>query len=217
MLPPEAGSVLRWVDTVTLDIRGQGIAWDRSAGEPTLYGIVRGEGDEDNQVTVHRIPLREQRRSRTLTAHSTHKPRLLCQSSIDCSFVEALVIRSDPGHDPARLEPSIRCTRVADRQLAVDRRSEGVKQLGPGRVEQPKSARTAGAEMALPGAGLQPANAVRVGLPDLGAVDAKRLAPVYLERVRDGREIYGVSTAARRLAADRAVAELVGLRRLRSQ
>lgn len=61
MLPPEAGSVMRWIDTVTLDIRGQGIAWDRSVAEPTLYGIVRGEGDEDNQVTVHRIPLREQR------------------------------------------------------------------------------------------------------------------------------------------------------------
>lgn len=61
MLPPEVGSVMRWVDTVTLDIRGQGIAWDRSAGEPTLYGIVRGEGDEDNQVTMHRVPMREQR------------------------------------------------------------------------------------------------------------------------------------------------------------
>lgn len=61
MLPPEAGSVMRWVDTVTLDIRGQGIAWDRSAQEPTLYGIVRGQGDEENFVTVHRVPLREQR------------------------------------------------------------------------------------------------------------------------------------------------------------
>jgi hypothetical protein len=58
MLPPEAGSVMRWVDTVTLDVRGQGIAWDRSAQEPTLYGIVRGKGDEGNQVTVQRVPLR---------------------------------------------------------------------------------------------------------------------------------------------------------------
>jgi hypothetical protein len=58
MLPPEAGSAMRWVDTVTLDVRGQGIAWDRSAPEPTLYGIVRGEGDEENQVTAHRVPLR---------------------------------------------------------------------------------------------------------------------------------------------------------------
>lgn len=61
MLPPEAGSVMRWVDTVTLDVRGQGIAWDRSAEQPTLYGIIRGEDDEANQVTVHRVPLREQR------------------------------------------------------------------------------------------------------------------------------------------------------------
>ncbi len=60
MLPPEAGSVMRWVDTVTLDGRGQGIAWDRSSAEPTLYGIVRGEGDEENLVTVHRVPLRPQ-------------------------------------------------------------------------------------------------------------------------------------------------------------
>lgn len=61
MLPPEAGSVMRWVDTVTLEVRGQGIAWDRSAPEPTLYGIVRGEGDEKNLVTVHRVPLRQDR------------------------------------------------------------------------------------------------------------------------------------------------------------
>lgn len=61
MLPPEAGSVMRWVDTVTLDVRGQGIAWDRSAEEPTLYGVIRAEDDEENFVTVHRVPLREQR------------------------------------------------------------------------------------------------------------------------------------------------------------
>lgn len=61
MLLPEAGSVMRWVDTVTLDVRGQCIAWDRSAEEPTLYGIIRSEDDEENFVTVHCVPLREQR------------------------------------------------------------------------------------------------------------------------------------------------------------
>ena len=51
---------MRWVDTVTLETTGQGIAWDRSAAEPTLYGIIRGETDEQNMVTSHRVPLREQ-------------------------------------------------------------------------------------------------------------------------------------------------------------
>jgi hypothetical protein len=51
---------MRWVDTVTLETTGQGIAWDRSAAEPTLYGIVRGGTDEQNMVTSHRVPLREQ-------------------------------------------------------------------------------------------------------------------------------------------------------------
>jgi hypothetical protein len=58
--PPAMGSVMRWVDTVTLETTGQGIAWDRSAAEPTLYGIIRGETDEQNMVTSHRVPLREQ-------------------------------------------------------------------------------------------------------------------------------------------------------------
>ena len=51
---PEAGSVLQWVGTVELTIAGQGIAWDRSRPD-VLYGIVRGEDDEPNKVTVSRI------------------------------------------------------------------------------------------------------------------------------------------------------------------
>lgn len=39
---PAAGSELRWVATVTLpDVEGQGIAWDRSGGRPTLWAIKR--------------------------------------------------------------------------------------------------------------------------------------------------------------------------------
>lgn len=39
---PDAGSILKWVATVNLpDIEGQGIAWDRSATQPTLWGILR--------------------------------------------------------------------------------------------------------------------------------------------------------------------------------
>lgn len=51
---PKAGSVLQWVGTVELTIAGQGIAWDRSRPD-VLYGIIRGESDEPNQVTVSRI------------------------------------------------------------------------------------------------------------------------------------------------------------------
>lgn len=39
---PDAGSTLNWVATLSLpDIEGQGIAWDRTAIEPILYGIQR--------------------------------------------------------------------------------------------------------------------------------------------------------------------------------
>lgn len=51
---PKAGSVLQWMGTVELDIAGQGIAWDRSRPD-ILYGIVRGEDDEPNQVTASRL------------------------------------------------------------------------------------------------------------------------------------------------------------------
>lgn len=51
---PSAGSVLRWIATVKLpDIEGQGIAWDRSASEPILYGIKRSK----KQVVKMSIPL----------------------------------------------------------------------------------------------------------------------------------------------------------------
>ena len=39
---PAAGSDLRWIATVTLPgVEGQGIAWDRSGGRPTLWAIKR--------------------------------------------------------------------------------------------------------------------------------------------------------------------------------
>jgi hypothetical protein len=47
---PEAGSVLQWIDTIPLNIAGQGIAWDRS--EPgTIYGIIRSK----LQVTASKL------------------------------------------------------------------------------------------------------------------------------------------------------------------
>ncbi|APV50895.1 hypothetical protein BWI17_15080 [Betaproteobacteria bacterium GR16-43] len=57
--PPKAGSVLELVETIPMNIRGQGIAWDRS--QPgTIYGIVRATQKEksaggDHKVTVFRL------------------------------------------------------------------------------------------------------------------------------------------------------------------
>jgi hypothetical protein len=59
MTLPEAGSVLRLVEIVPMNIRGQGIAWDRS--QPgVIYGIIRATAVEraagrGNRVTVSRL------------------------------------------------------------------------------------------------------------------------------------------------------------------
>jgi hypothetical protein len=56
---PKAGSVLELVEIVPLNIRGQGIAWDRS--QPgVIYGIIRATAPErvtgvGNRVTVSRL------------------------------------------------------------------------------------------------------------------------------------------------------------------
>ena len=51
---PKAGSVLEVAETIPLDIRGQGIAWDRS--EPgVLYGIVRATDEKDEQGLTDRV------------------------------------------------------------------------------------------------------------------------------------------------------------------
>ena len=56
---PEAGSVLELVEIVALNVRGQGIAWDRS--QPgVIYGIIRAAAPEHaagigNRVTVSRL------------------------------------------------------------------------------------------------------------------------------------------------------------------
>lgn len=52
---PEAGSVLRWTATLSLDSAGQGIAWDRSDRQ-VIWGIVRGAKGE-NRVTANRVAL----------------------------------------------------------------------------------------------------------------------------------------------------------------
>lgn len=53
---PEIGSEMKWVATVSLDIAGQGIAWDRS--QPgVLWGMVRAKDKGENRVTASRIEL----------------------------------------------------------------------------------------------------------------------------------------------------------------
>jgi hypothetical protein len=51
---PEAGSVLEVAETIPLNIRGQGIAWDRS--EPgVLYGIIRATDEEEEEGLTNRV------------------------------------------------------------------------------------------------------------------------------------------------------------------
>jgi hypothetical protein len=56
---PKAGSVLELVDIISMNIRGQGIAWDRS--QPgVIYGIIRATAKElaeggGHKVTVFRL------------------------------------------------------------------------------------------------------------------------------------------------------------------
>jgi hypothetical protein len=56
---PKAGSVLEHVETLPMNIRGQGIAWDRS-DRGVIYGIIRASAEErkaggSHKVTVFRL------------------------------------------------------------------------------------------------------------------------------------------------------------------
>jgi len=52
--PPEAGSVLEVVETIPMNIRGQGIAWDRS--QPgVIYGIIRATKKEIDAGGGHKV------------------------------------------------------------------------------------------------------------------------------------------------------------------
>jgi hypothetical protein len=56
---PKAGSVLELVDIIPMNIRGQGIAWDRSQ-QGVIYGIIRATAKEraaggSHKVTVFRL------------------------------------------------------------------------------------------------------------------------------------------------------------------
>ena len=51
---PEMGSVIDLVEIIPLDIRGQGIAWDRS-GPKTIYGMIRATKAEREQGKTHKV------------------------------------------------------------------------------------------------------------------------------------------------------------------
>lgn len=56
MEPPNAGSELRWIATVELPgLEGQGISWDLSSHEPTLWAIKRST----KQVLQCKVPWKE--------------------------------------------------------------------------------------------------------------------------------------------------------------
>jgi hypothetical protein len=54
---PKAGSELVWVGTIAVSSTGQGFAWDRSAQQPTIYAMIRGQEDSGNRVTVNTIDI----------------------------------------------------------------------------------------------------------------------------------------------------------------
>jgi hypothetical protein len=98
-----------------------------------------------------------------------------------------------------------------DGQRRVDDRRKGMHQIRPCRVEQPQGAAALGAEVALSRADLAIAAIV---LAYLRAVDADGLAPFHLEAGVGAHQVDGEASSSGRLAADAAVAELVGVRRV---
>ncbi len=51
---PEAGSVMEVVETIPMNIRGQGIAWDRHEGN-VLYGIIRATDEEEEEGITNKV------------------------------------------------------------------------------------------------------------------------------------------------------------------
>src|SRR5690349_4735146 len=93
------------------------------------------------------------------------------------------------------------------RQLAVDRRGEGMHQLRPGRIVEPQRRAAFLAKIAFAGRHLAARPLVVL---DLGPVDPDRALALHLQRLVDAGEVDRVTAAALLLAADRAVAEHEG-------
>jgi hypothetical protein len=53
---PKAGSVLELVDIIPMNIRGQGIAWDRS-DRGVIYGIIRATAKEKAAGGNHKVTI----------------------------------------------------------------------------------------------------------------------------------------------------------------
>src|SRR4029078_8022324 len=124
---------------------------------------------------------------------------------------EALVARSLWHSDPGRLRIKENVLALLRRrQLGVDRRSERIDPFLPARIPDPQRARATLAEV--PSSG-------RAGLcarRELRAIDAEVSPALDLQRVREAHEVDHVAATAAGLAADRAVAPQVGIRRSRS-
>ncbi|HEX6240059.1 MAG TPA: hypothetical protein VFZ61_04170, partial [Polyangiales bacterium] len=61
---PRAGSILEVEETIPANIRGQGIAWDRSR-PGTFYGIIRATADEESQGIPNKVVVFETNVSKT--------------------------------------------------------------------------------------------------------------------------------------------------------
>ena len=53
---PKVGSVLELVETIPMNIRGQGIAWDRSDRD-VIYGIIRATAQERAAGGSHKVTI----------------------------------------------------------------------------------------------------------------------------------------------------------------
>jgi len=51
---PKAGSVIELEDVIPMNVRGQGIAWDRSEPD-VIYGIIRATGEERRAGGTHKV------------------------------------------------------------------------------------------------------------------------------------------------------------------
>lgn len=70
---PDAGSVLKWVATVTLPrIEGQGIAWDRYASSPKGTGILWGILRPETLLVKFEVPLQEGAVKSNTTWYTVH-------------------------------------------------------------------------------------------------------------------------------------------------
>src|SRR5882757_8600071 len=94
------------------------------------------------------------------------------------------------------------------RQFGIYGRSKRMHQVRPLRVIEPERGAALLAEIALSRADL----ATSVFIHDPGAEDADRLAAPHLQTLIVGRKVDGKTAATSRLAADGAIAKLVGIR-----